>query len=383
MKKILLVGLILFLGYHFLDKYQSIFLEYFPDMMKKDTRYLIGICLLIMFLESFTTLNILSTITFNTKKFKTYKYLKEGVSSEQYVIERISDASNQTLLYDTLNNTFMVSNIVNLKIIDKFGEIINDIKLTDEINVPFRTHYAFGDTFLYDLSLNELKKEYFKEVIKPPKDMSSNEWIDIFKNYYDKASIVIYGNSLTSKENKRIFFKVDADWILLYMGGRYHLKGDWWSEHTFKGYPAKYNKLILLKDQQNKLYADFQDTTDAQVRRNYGRRFDEKRLKYKALKIKQQAFRKKIIYETIVYTSIPSSVGGTAYYSLKKGKDIIYLKENAVRPVFFLSKVDNYLESYSIPQKFNDKSDISFLKCVYPSNINSSGSKGLYLVKKK
>lgn len=392
MKKIISFIFILFLTLFILDGYTAIDLPPIANTlllnMKSLPRYVFIILFLLFILDQCTTINITSAGIFKKKEYDSYKYLKDGVESDQYVLNNIVSDSRYSwgaILYDTKNNFFVVNDREGLRKINAEGEVVKLIKSGDEIDFPFRSHYAFTDSLVYDLSKEIVQKESFKTIVEPPKKISEKGWLEIFESYYHQADIVIFGNQLRGKDKPPIYFKIGTDWTLLYMTRYFYESSARNKERYMKGYSAKYNRLILLKDQVKKVYSDGNSTkeSDQDMQYEYPYGLIERKLKYPRKKIKTLFFQKTLIYDALAYISIPISLGGTAYYSIKTGNDVIKFKENATKSVLPFTKVKNHLYYYSLPKAYKNKSDISFLKMAYPSNINASGSEGIFILKKK
>ncbi len=171
--------------------------------------------------------------------------------------------------------------------------------------------------------------------------------------------------------------------MLLYMTRYCYISGYTGDENFIEGYPAKYDRLIFLKDEIKKRYSDASSTEVSETKTEFPYGFVENKMNYPKEKIKTLFFQKTTIYDRLAYISIPIAIGGTAYYRMQKGNDQIKFKENAIKSILPFTSVKSYLRHLSVPIAHQDKCNISFLRLDYPSNINESGSKGLYIVKKK
>ncbi|EDM45731.1 hypothetical protein SCB49_07977 [unidentified eubacterium SCB49] len=173
------------------------------------------------------------------------------------------------------------------------------------------------------------------------------------------------------------------------MSDNYYLEGDNITERTFENYPAKFRKLIFLKDQESNTYSDWMSHSGSSIDKKYPNtalenfNYPEKALDYLNNEIEKISFEKKVQSETYTYTPIIAQFQGIGYYKLKKEDEYIHFKENAFKYPFNFFKSDSYLNHYTIPEKFNTKTKLSFIRYSFPTNQNESKSQGLYIIKRK
>lgn len=350
---------------------------------KKKIMMLLGTLLFLLFLNQCTTVNIAPPTIFKKKEFGNYNYLKDGIKSDYFQIEKISEYTHSKVTYDTIHNFFIISDRSKIQKINAKGEKVIEISRVNHMDFTTYGHYIFMDTIVYDLSKKIIQQEKFEEIILPSKEITPKDWLLQFQELYQQASVVYYGRNDYKHKAKPVYFKVHENWKVLYLSGGHSFSNDDLTDYTFKNYPAKFNRLIVLKDNANKVYSNGQFSAGASVASYKRMNFEEKNFIYpEQRKIKSLFFQKEMVYEEIAYTSIPVVLGGTAYFNLKKGNDILKFKENATMSSFSFYKIKNYLSHYFIPEKFKNQSNVSFLKLKYPSNNNESGSKGWYVIKR-
>jgi len=344
--------------------------------MKKRKMIFLGIAILValLFVDQCTSVNLSSALMMK-REFKEYKYLKDGVASENYEIARVSVNPYLTLTYDMDNNFFLLDDIDGIKKIDAKG---NEKMYVQQRNVdlPFRTPYAFNDNLVFDFTKETMEPMPFQEIVFP-EERTEDEWLILFESYYNKSSVVVYGDELVDQEHDfdPIYMKIGENWILMYLHSFFYFQKDEIDRNTFDQYAQKCHELILLKDMEKKVHSGWI------TRQDYGKEQVENHFSYSSQAIKTLAFQKDFIYETIVYTPIPIVIAGTGYYRLMKGGESLRFKENGLKNVF--AKTNSYLYHFLVPTKFEEKCEVSFLKLGYPSNINESGSKGWYVVRRK
>ena len=152
------------------------------------------VLLFLIFLNKFTVVNITSASIFKKKEYNNYSYLKNGIESEHYQIKRISEEPYSAIVYDPLDNFFIVYGPRKIQKISTEGKEEIEFSNSNDVTYTNFGHYVFTDTTAYDLSEKIVKSEKLKEVISPTKDLSSEDLLTLFEGFYRKASVVIYGN---------------------------------------------------------------------------------------------------------------------------------------------------------------------------------------------
>ncbi|WP_324027686.1 hypothetical protein QSV08_06985 [Maribacter sp. BPC-D8] len=334
---------------------------------------------LLFFVQQCTSINLLPSFVSNENN---YKYLSTGVSSENYVIDSITDKTYLYITYDTINNYFIVDDGYQQIKISTNGSIL--FKTSDKTaEMPFKTHYVFGDSTVYDFSQNKIEPESYFKRINADTEKLEKKWITIFEEFYNQASTVVYGN------NDIIYLKINEGWVALHTSENYYLEGDNSSERTFENYPAKYNQLIFLKDTKSNTYSDWMSHSGSSIDRKYNdydfehSNYPENEFNYQNNKIKKIGSKKTESSSTFAYTPIIAQFLAVGYYKLQKGDEYVRFKEDAVKFPFWFFQSDGYLNNYTLPEQFRAETEVSFIRYSYPTNANKSKSEGLYLVKRK
>ena len=147
---------------------------------------------------------------------------------------------------------------------------------------------------------------------------------------------------------------------------------------SFEGYPAKYNKLIFLKNGETGLYSDWGSRIGSIDQESY----PEDRFDYPIQPIDKISFIKKGQSSNFAYLPFISQFHGIGYYKLKKGKDYILFKEIAYKEPFQFFKTASHTIHYTLPTKFKLKTEVSFVKYAPQTNQNEPNSQGIYVVRK-
>ncbi|SOU87777.1 conserved hypothetical protein [Tenacibaculum dicentrarchi] len=327
--------------------------------MKKHNKKIFLIITVLFLIQQCTDINLIPAFVLNKSD---YKYLSDNISAKNYVVNRVSEYNYSFITYDTINNYFIIDDSYSKTKIDSKGNI--KIKIPHPSgNLPYKTHYVFTDSTICDLSKDKLQMIQYYKKINPDKQ----NWFLLFKEYYHKGTTVIYGN------DDKIYLKIKEGWVLFRSFNGPYLDGDYITERTLKGYPAKQRKLIYLKSLKSFRYSDW----------SHGSYYPEDKIKYLDQKIKKISFKKIGVSGTFTYTSIISQHFGIEYYKFKKRNGFIRFKESANKYPFILFKSKRYVSHYTIPEKFKTKTEVSFIDCSYPSNQYESKSDGLYIVKPK
>ncbi len=339
--------------------------------------FLIGTFLL--FLQQCSTINLIPNLV---SKVNTYKYLSEKVSSQNFVIDKISNKTHVFITYDPVHNYFIVDDSYTKTKVSATGDVLINIP-SPSGQLPYKTHYIFTDSTVCDFSKNKLEIESFYKKINPATEKLEKKWIAVFEEYYNKATTVIYSN------DDLAYFKIKEGWVALHFSDNYYLTDDNDYEKIFENYPAKFNRLIFLKDEKSNTYSDWMSHSGSSIDKKYNDnslehlKFPEKKFKYLNQKIEKISFDKTAKSETYTYTPIIAQFQGVGYYKLKKEGEYIRFKENAFKYPFMFFKSDAYLNHYSVPEQFETKTKLSFIRYSFPTNQNESNSQGVYIIKRK
>jgi hypothetical protein len=365
-------------------------------MNKKNMWIIISVIIFLLFLDKCTLVNITTSSIFKNPKYNDYPDLGEGVKSESAEIVKLSDDPNSTIAYDTINNFFLVNLEGILIKLDRNGKEKTRLDLSG-LTVWISTCYVFSDSAIYDLSKENVKEEKFLKIINADYSLSFESWYKLFEDYYSKAQIVVYDFYHTDQYGGgQIYLKINEDWTLLYVNRDVQTKNVYdesknrilpldetsGSYSTIEGYPEKVNNMILLKDEVRKTYSNRGTTTDNELMPNYTAVLKDN-FEYPDYRKKTLFFQKESIAGKISYTSIPIYWSGTAYFRLEKDKQVFNFKGYATKFVFSWSVDPNFCW-FHLPEKFKQKSAVSFLSFKFPSSEDEANkSKGLYVVRAK
>ncbi|WBX78191.1 hypothetical protein PG911_08035 [Tenacibaculum ovolyticum] len=357
-------------------------------MIKKNIKMILGFLFILIFIQKCTTINITSASIFKKKEYETYNYLKDGVNSEKFQLERISENAYNLIGYDEIGNYFIVYGDEKITKINSVGEEQFKIDRLGNVSYANFGSYVFTDSEIYDLTQEKIKVTSLNKIIDfSNKELNKEEFFKLMETYYSKASHVIYANVETfSAKNYKVYLKIENEWLGIYIsqnkstGINFYPTGE-----IVKKYPEKFKKLLFLKNTVDNVYSTrssgnegFSSVPDPVI---LTKEDDLEYPKYK--EIKTSFYQKEKTYGTIAYTSIPVSFIGTSYLKLEINKEVFKFKEKGIKSIGVLSSPKHYLSYYVLPEPFINKSQVSFLKLFYPTNIGASGSKGLYIIKPK
>lgn len=347
---------------------------------------ILALIVLVVFIEKCTVINILSSSLFKNKEYDNYAYLHEGVGNDNSKIVRISESPYNTIAYDEKGNHFIVYGDDKILKIDSRGVEKFSIPREDGVSFANLGSFVFTDTEVYDLSQKTVEKTKIKKIIHATDtQLTLKGFLNLLGDYYEKASIVIYANEGTfNTKNHKVYLKIADDWIGLYILKNASYAMDFHSSgEILKKFPKKSKSLLLLKNPVNNIYS-----TRSSGSESFSSVPDdleltkEKEIEYPGNeKIHISFYQKEKTLGTIVYTSIPVSFKGTAYFDLNIGKNNYKFKEMGAKSVGFVSEVKHGISYYVLPKKDIKNSEVSFLKVFPASNMLETGSKGVYVVR--
>lgn len=350
--------------------------------------------LFLLILDRCSSINISTSTIFRNPKHKNYPNIEEGVKSEKFEIVKISSDPYSTISYDSINNCFLVHLETKMIKIDHTGKIMADVDLGN-FNVSATSHYAYNDSSIIDFSEEDIKAEKFKVIVNADYSLTLDEWEIVFDTYYSRSETVLFESFNTDGIGQgQFYFKMDGIWILLYANRDIDVNTARDSDNnvifnlegmnflTIEDYPEKMNQMILLKDETTKTYSNRGYTTDSELSPNYMAVFKDK-YTYPGYSKKTLSFHKERVDETFYYLNIPSYLGGTAYYRLKKDNETFNFKAYAAKFVFSFKVNENFCW-FHLPEKLNNKSEVSFLNFRYPTSVDENNKNiGLYIVRRK
>jgi len=339
--------------------------------IKKITLFFGGIILLLIILDKCTSVNITSASIFKKKEYKSYPFLKDGVNSENYEIKHIVNSNyGLEIVYDTMNNYFIV---------DTEYLSTQKINYKGEITVyrgyhPKQSHYVIGENnVIYNLSKKENQKEFVSKTINIDHIKTFIDWFGFYTSYYEKADVVIYKEDINNKTNPLfIYLNINNKWFLIPILEELE---DELSNYK-NDFPAKGQKLIYLKDYNNKLYSKDNPSRTSLPWKN-------SKVKTNKENLKMKFFTKEFVYDRyyLIYFSLnPIRFKGVAFYNLENNGEVLKFKNTLHKSIFVKDRPVLY--HFTLPQQFRNKTQISFI-CYDPYIGNRVDGEGLYIVKRR
>ncbi|MBO6185934.1 MAG: hypothetical protein J6O88_14835 [Chryseobacterium sp.] len=364
-----------------------------------------------------TTVNITTSDIFRPKSYNNFKELYQKPQSENYEI--VSVKGSFPILYDSIQSAYYLKNGKGLTKYDSNGRMVisNDLaneKFPSTIDFSNFIPYVFAKHGVYDFSGDKIIYSKFSKVLNFENELNNDDFKSLFENYYKEADLVAYDNDRNfdyRKEQTPMYFKFKDNWVLLFSQ-----KGDFRFSHQNNGeieadtigqidhvnFSAKLSgkRLILLRDDQNKVYSSEQISNiinDEYLNMYFTQILKERKLTYKTgNNVKMISRKKEEYYFTGSYFSLPDWVSPSfinkGYFRLSYNNEDINFKGKAVK-YFNNFRCENNLFLYEIPQKFRRKSQVAFLDY----NVNIGGYRdditdetipfikntGLFLIRKR
>jgi len=327
-----------------------------------------------------------------------YPIISKGISSNNYKIEKLTEESCSDILYDCVNNYFIVLFEEELIKLDSAGNEAYKIPM-DDCYLSCTSHYVFSGEGVIDLSKNSIVYEEFANILNADFSLKLSELREQFNKLYNSASVVTYDDHYYDGVGyDKAYFKIKGFWVILYVN-EFHYKGliprpfknkkgnvifnrMGMQTLTINGMAEKSNRLLLLKDSKKGRYSNRTTTDDSELYPNYCARFPfpDDYLQCKRIELGYSDIK---IQDRLPYIGIPTMWRTTANYKLKMEQEVFKFKCLAY-------KGHNYIFSSSgmywfrLPTKFKEASKVSFIRVSRTSNaFNESDFTGLYIIKKK
>ncbi|MEO5911631.1 MAG: hypothetical protein ABIP95_12130 [Pelobium sp.] len=364
---------------------------------------LIFLTVVVLFvLGSCTTINLSPKLLINKSIYQKFSELGDGLEWGKFKMNRITATSGVNLRYFPQNNFFLVSNYKSLEEfnpikIDSLGNTVfqlnlfkrNDVDFIDAINC-----FVIVANEIYDFSAHKPTAVPFSEVLNKENILTSEEWIQTFEAHYQQADIVLYGWITEMQSAQCVYFQTAGKWTKLYAFDRsgpsfiYPDGAKIKCKIKGKEIPEKHYEEHFLKDVAQQTYSNEHRYTDDYITPYTSAEasfFPDQALTYKkAGEIKTLAFSKETFTtEGYMNPGIPTRFYGTAFYEINFDGDILKFKNNAIKHNGFGEKVQTDMYVFSLPEKFLDKSSVSFLTYDYGINVHENEKKGVYVIKLK
>lgn len=326
-------------------------------------------------IEIFTPVNILRPPFLQNPAHAEFPLLKDNVQSDTHELHFLHDTYATHITYSPIGNFFLVVDRNYLKI-DASGTTVFSHPTAYETVKPPRSFYIIDANEIYDLSASEVRAETVVEILNDSSTRRFKEdyWQNIFTTLYDSASVVLFGSEYTENNKFPTYFKVDQGWVLLYSSyDHISLEYDRKVGATLNGLPAKYERMVLLKDPDADVFAN----GDADY---YNRFMPELDFEYPArYGVQMLSYQKEFISANNVYTPIPAKISGPASYEIKVADGVLNFRETAAQMVG--SGPASNMTRFILPTQYFGNADISFLEFRPLNNIDTSGSDGLYVIR--
>lgn len=359
-------------------------------IIKKMVIIISSLIFLIYFLDRFSAINVRPHVIYNNYVHKNTPSLKQSLNNEVFTLEKLLNTTGFDLLYDNVNDFYLINNFNNVIKLDKNGTKVFELNLRDkplENSQPEPMEHINASSYIlswhgiYDVSKENPVLEKFDTILHKNKELSTEQWLKKFNELYTNASVVLYGYFKAIDSSTPIYFKQNEKWTVLYEHERY---GPIFHANTIRfrikgvDFPVKYRKLFLLKDVQKQAYSNylyFNSTNEEFIENDL--HYEQRTSLETFLFIKER-------YAQADYSFIPATFGGTAINKVNVGNSNFIFKTKAQKGAGFnTEKIDNYLYLFDVPTKFQTENSISFLFYNYPTNWNSDEHEGLYLIKKR
>jgi len=337
---------------------------------------LITVVVVIFILQNFTTLNIITSNIFFSKKLKAYPYMEDGASSKNYVLEHIKCNLLPRILYHPENNFFLIYGHCKIQKRDAYGKQVFAIDYNlEDMGYPEFAPYVFTKNGILDFTKTQIEKQAYAKIINKNQDLTEQDWHKTYNELYQKAEQVIYGNTINYSPTFSIYYQINKLWYKLYAvkGKKYEARGG----HIIYGkdlLPPKHTPLVLLKDQKRKKYSNYYDEEDVslyQLTQHYSHTYSETNNLTSSMLYKKSGR----------IEGAPFGFDSNKYYKYKIKDDKLKFKEAAIKR--FVGGWAEYIHEFQVPDKYKNKTDVVFLQYSYLNNYHDGRSFGMYIIRNK
>lgn len=324
---------------------------------------------------------------FNKFDAAAYRSLRQGIHSENYELAKIDEATSCVIAYDSVHKYFLVTNNTCWYKIDASGQIVyrferlqngSTLRSEDGFAAPLLP-YLFDTTGLLDMSLDTPGRVSYTSIINADGKADFQPWFD---DLYKDADVVVYGPTSDDSQRRSIYIKKHNQWTLLYgpaMDARFKEEGDF-TGYRMEGYPARGQRLIMLKEAEGKRYSNLVGNTEQQLREG-GEPLEELNWVYPSAAVKTLASKKKGVFSHYAYSPLPSSLRYDAAYSIPVGGEELIFWAEATKDVGAGKSLQTYLQWYRLPVPLGGETAVSFVKYGFP--VMQAEDNGLFVVRRR
>lgn len=310
-----------------------------------------------------------------------YPLLKDNPVSKSYQLKFITNKYWGNITYSPTTNFFLIDSRIIRKIDSKGVEVFAEKRADEATRLPF-TPYLASAKGIIDFSRDKPYLEKFVQIVNGDKDwtLTVDSFTEIYTQAYKDADTVVYDrpNFAEGIDKYRAYMYIDGDWVLFYLSFyALDLDDDYDLGVRVKNYPAKYNRMILLKD----ISADVYSASDYRLR-DREIALNEDKLNYPVMgKLELMGFERGKVSSTFPYTPIPLVYRGQAFYRLTHGDESLFFSETALKQLFKEPRTG--MNWYVLPEPYQQQIPIGFLQFKPRSNVDTSGSGGVYVLIRK
>lgn len=357
---------------------------------------------IVFIVQSCTVINLSPKLLLNKSTYNKFPELGDGLEWGKFKMNRITETSGVNLRYFPKKNFFLVSNYKSLEEfnpikIDSRGNTVFQLNLYKRKDVDFIDAincFVIVAKGIYDFSEDKPTAVPFSKVLNKDNALRSEEWVQTFETHYQKADIVLYGWITEMQSAQCVYFQTAGKWTKLYAfdssGPSFIYPDGSKIKCKIKGkeIPEKLYEEHFLKDATKQTYSNEHRYTDDYITPYNSAEstfFTDQALQYQTVgNIKMLAFSKETsTSDGYMNPGIPTLFYGTAFYEMNFDGNILHFKNNAIKDNGFGEKVETDLYVFSLPEKFLDKSAVSFLTYDYGINVNENVKKGVYVICRK
>lgn len=341
----------------------------------------IVVLFIVFFLQKCTTVNITTSNFLKKSTTKKYPYLEEEPSSESYILERLMGSFTPMITYDASNNYYLLQFArEKFEKRDAKGRLMFSLAYKKDMDYADFSGFVFSEEGVYDFRKKDIFLESFKEIMNKNQEMDDEEWKSLYETFYKKATTVVYGETFSYPDKGfKMYFLIDNEWICLFTpkNRRHYIRGG--IAHQDRDlFPAKYETLVLLKDERNNIFSNTVDEDDTHSKAgndHYTKEYTSR------LNIDIVSTWKSGHAETMGLLPIPTAYDELVYYKLNINSEHIKFKESAMN--YILGERETYINIYQVPDDYIKNTEVYFLEYKYLSNLHNNRSKGMYIIKNK
>lgn len=305
--------------------------------------------------------------------------LRDGVRSATWEIRFLEAPYQADITYSASGHYFVIQGEKYRKVDATGRETFALARSGDTFRPPFAP-FIVEPEGIYDLSRPRPERLAFVQVVNGEKGqkMAQDLWRWHFGRAYRRADVVFYGRVHDQLHRIPAYMRIEGEWLIFYAApGDVTFDQDLDLGSSIEGYPPKIPRMTLLQDPQTGQFS-----AEASTIRHGEKPVPEGQLDYSLPgRFEWLSYHATTAVDRTYYGDLPLSYTGEAAFQITLEGEPLRFREAGYSSV--LGRRDSRMSWFVLPAEMAEGSPISFLEFRPYNNMDTLGSQGVYVIRKR